>query len=122
MKVVIYGRPQCKWCDAAKELCDSEGIEYEYINIREAGIDAAKLSQICGTTVDTVPQIFADGAHIGGYDKFAPYVSENEVENPDMDYFVRERGEGDWVKSTFERYMQCKSLYEMDQKKEPKVK
>lgn len=121
MKVVIYGRPQCKWCDAAKELCDREGIEYEYINIREAGIDGSKLSQICGTTVDTVPQIFADGVHIGGYDKFAPYVSENEVENPNMDYFVREHGEGDWQKATFEYYIRCKPLYEMDYKKEPKA-
>lgn len=121
MKVVIYGRPQCKWCDAAKELCEYEDLQYEYINIREAGIDGAKLSEICGTKVETVPQIFADGVHIGGYDKFDIHVSRNEVENPNMDYFVRERGEGDWVKATFERYTQCKSLYEMDQKKERKT-
>lgn len=121
MKVVIYGRPQCKWCEAAKDLCDHEGIPYEYINIREAGIDGTKLSEICGTKVETVPQIFADGVHIGGYDKFDIHVAQNEVENPNMDYFVRERGEGDWQKTDFENYTRCKPLYEMDHKRELKA-
>lgn len=121
MNAVIYGRPQCKWCDKAKELAVRENIDYTYIDIKAAGIDGAKLSKICGKTIETVPQIFVDGVHIGGFDDFSVHVERNEVENPKMDYFVRERGEGDWQKSTFERYMQSKPLYEMDHKKELKA-
>ena len=67
--VKIYGKPNCPWCDRAKALAEEKGLDVEYINIVEAGIDGAKLSEICGTPVRTVPQIFVDDAYVpGGYD------------------------------------------------------
>lgn len=67
--VKIYGKPNCPWCDRAKALAEEKCLEVEYINIVEAGIDGAKLSEICGETVRTVPQIFVDDAFIkGGYE------------------------------------------------------
>lgn len=64
--VKIYGKPNCPWCDRAKALAEEKGLKVEYINIVEAGIDGAKLSEICGQQVRTVPQVFVDDAFIEG--------------------------------------------------------
>ncbi|QBZ70817.1 putative glutaredoxin [Edwardsiella phage pEt-SU] len=67
--VKIYGKPNCPWCDRAKALAEEKGLEIEYINIVEAGINGEKLSEICGEVVRTVPQIFVDDVFIkGGYE------------------------------------------------------
>lgn len=81
MKVVIYGKPHCPWCDSAKDLVKNvEGIESEYIDIVEAGIDGVKLSEICGETVKTVPQIFVDGKYNpNGYQGLVPVVARYET-------------------------------------------
>lgn len=121
MKAVIYGKPVCPWCDRAKALAEAKGVEFEYVDITAAGIDGAKLSEIMGRPVRTVPQIQLDGDYIGGFEDFKKVLDARfEVEDPSMNYFIRERGEGDWVSSTFEQYERAKSQYEMDSKKEPK--
>ena len=35
MKVEIYGRPRCEFCDAAKRLCEQEKIKYTYYQLDE---------------------------------------------------------------------------------------
>lgn len=83
MKVVIYGKPNCSWCDRAKSLVKGvEGIESEYIDIVEAGIDGVKLSEICGEPVRTVPQIFIDGKfNPGGFQGLAPIIAKHKETN-----------------------------------------
>lgn len=122
MKVVIYGKPNCPWCDRAKELAKTKvGIEVEYIDISSLPNPAATLTQLVGKPVTTVPQIFVDGVPVGGFESFKPYVDRFETFDPNMNYFVRERGEGGWEIATYERYLSSIPLYEMDYKKEPKV-
>lgn len=81
MKVVIYGKPNCPWCDRAKELVkDVEGIESEYIDITVAGIDGAKLGEICGEVVRTVPQILVDGKYNPhGFQGLMPVVASHKA-------------------------------------------
>jgi len=74
MKVKIYGKPSCPYCEKAKTLAASFG-EYEYINIVAEGITKEKLSEICGKEVSTVPQIFVDDVLVGGYTEFAAKYS-----------------------------------------------
>ena len=31
MKVTIYGKTRCSYCDAAKALCEQKGFDYEYL-------------------------------------------------------------------------------------------
>lgn len=77
MKVVIYGRKVgCKWCTTAKEVCETNSIDFDFIDLDEAGIDGAKLAEICGTPVRTVPQIFVDDQHIGGCTEFISHLSK----------------------------------------------
>ncbi len=33
MKVTIYGKANCKSCDEAKQLCDNNSVEYEYLSL-----------------------------------------------------------------------------------------
>ena len=81
MKVVIYGKPNCPWCDRAKELVKTKpGIECEYIDITVAGINGPKLSELCGVTVSTVPQIFINGVYNpGGFQGLVPKVNAFEA-------------------------------------------
>lgn len=62
----IYGRPYCGWCDRAKDLLSSNNIEYKYINIYE---DSKSLALMKEQGHKTVPQIFDEDEHIGGYNE-----------------------------------------------------
>ena len=79
MTITIYGRDNCSYCKRAVELAKQlkgHGYgDYEYIDITSAGINKETLSNQVGTPVDTIPQIFIHGEHIGGYTEFAALVS-----------------------------------------------
>jgi len=76
MVTVIFGRPGCPYCVRAKELADKLSAErddfsYQYVDIQAEGITKADLEKSAGKPVTTVPQIFIDEQHIGGYTDFA---------------------------------------------------
>jgi glutaredoxin 3 len=66
-EVVIYTTDWCPYCSAAKRFLDSKKVRYREVDV--TGDDAAreKLVAMSGGRA-TVPQIFADGKPIGGYD------------------------------------------------------
>jgi len=68
-KVEIYSMTVCPWCVHAKQFLRSKGIEFTEHKI-DGDIDAGrkKLEEMTGGE-RTVPQIFIDGKHIGGYDE-----------------------------------------------------
>lgn len=67
MKVKIYGRKTgCKFCDTAKQVCEANKFDMEFIDIAEAGIDGVKLAEICGQAVRQVPQIFVNEEYVPG--------------------------------------------------------
>lgn len=71
MHIVIFGRPGCPFCVRAKDLADkltaSHGASYRYVDIHEEGITKADMEKTIGKPVETVPQVFIDKEHIGGY-------------------------------------------------------
>lgn len=81
MMFIIYGQPNCIWCERTKNLLDDLNIEYEYHNItydRERQWEF--LSYFPGRK--TVPAILLltpnDGDHthlsIGGYEDLVKYL------------------------------------------------
>ena len=66
-EVVIYTKPGCGYCYAAKDLLDRKGAEYTEI---VASADPAKKQEMIQKSGGrmTFPQIFIDGKHIGGSD------------------------------------------------------
>ncbi|MBZ9556871.1 MULTISPECIES: GrxA family glutaredoxin [Modicisalibacter] len=84
MLTVIFGRPGCPFCVRAKELADQlsnlrDDFSYKYIDIHEEGITKADMEKTIGKPVETVPQIFVDQTHIGGFTEFDQYVRDNQL-------------------------------------------
>ena len=65
MKATIWSKPACPWCDRAKHLLKMKGIEYEEKNIAE-GYKIQDLLALV-PNAKTMPQIWLDDEHIGGY-------------------------------------------------------
>lgn len=63
----------CKWCDKAKELLLSKKLAFREWWIGDEKIIAmAKILKL-----KSVPQIFDEGKHIGGYTDLVKYFNEN---------------------------------------------
>lgn len=87
---LIYGRPNCKYCRAAKKLLQSIQKEVDpdvAINEVQVGKDITKeeLLQRLGDDIRTVPQILYKGHHIGGYEDLCSWG----VAQYDEDSFLR---------------------------------
>ena len=65
--VEIYTRPLCGFCDAAKRLLSSKGVEFAEYDVWE---DPSKKSEMVNRSHggQTMPQIFIGDVHVGGCD------------------------------------------------------
>jgi glutaredoxin 3 len=78
--VTIYTGPLCNFCEAAKRLLARNNAEYKEINI--ATTDGAMDEMIKKANgIRTVPQIFFDEQHIGGYDDIRALEKENKLQD-----------------------------------------
>ncbi|MEM6851654.1 MAG: glutaredoxin 3 [Pseudomonadota bacterium] len=79
MKVEIYTRPLCGYCSAAVKLLRSKEVEFSEI---EAGFDPAKKREMLARSNggSTFPQIFIDGAHIGGCSELMALEQAGELD------------------------------------------
>ena len=79
-KVTIYTGPLCNYCDAAKRLLARNNASYNEINI--ATVDVAMYEMIKKANGKrTIPQIFFDDQHIGGYDEIRALEKENKLQD-----------------------------------------
>ena len=78
--VTIYTGPLCNFCDAAKRLLTRNNVEYKEINI--ATVDGAMDEMIKKSNGKrTIPQIFFNNEHIGGYDEARALEKENKLQD-----------------------------------------
>ena len=78
--ITVYMGPMCNFCDAAKRLLNRNNIPYKEINIAiEEGKMHEMLSKSNGKR--TIPQIFFDNHHVGGYEELRALEKENKLEN-----------------------------------------
>ncbi len=69
-KVEIYSTDNCPYCVHAKTLFKNKGVDYTEINV--TGDDEARMALVKKANgMRTVPQIFINGEHIGGFDDTA---------------------------------------------------
>lgn len=68
-KVVMYTTAICPYCMQAKALLSRKGVEYEELRIE--GHREIMREMIQRSRRNTVPQIFIDDFHVGGYDDMA---------------------------------------------------
>ncbi len=65
--VVLYTKPGCPYCTAAKSLLRTKGVDFTDIVASNDPEKKAEMIQKSGGRT-TFPQIFIDGKHIGGSD------------------------------------------------------
>lgn len=74
MIVEIYSKPQCPYCDMAKNLAEQK--EYDLtVKMLDVDFDREKLMETF-PGARTFPQIIVDGDKIGGYQEFKKLVDE----------------------------------------------
>ena len=79
-KITIYTGPLCNYCDAAKRLLARNNFSYKEINIAtEDGAMNEMIKKANGKR--TIPQIFFDDQHIGGYDEVRALEKENKLQD-----------------------------------------
>lgn len=87
MHAVIYTKDHCPYCTRAKRLMESRGITYDEKIIEVGGRDGRELGPTqswttrealleIAPTARTVPQIWLDGKHVGGYDELSAQLAE----------------------------------------------
>ena len=77
MKVEIYSKPQCPYCDMAKRLAEQKGFDLTYKMLNEDFDREALMETFPGAR--TYPQIIVDGEKIGGYTEFKALVDASEA-------------------------------------------
>jgi ribonucleoside-diphosphate reductase alpha chain len=78
MRTIVYGIPNCPYCQMAKEELKLRGIQYDYIDLKEVGKTAA---EVTGRKVKTVPQIYIEGKYVGGYDELMDLMNKTNIES-----------------------------------------
>ena len=64
--ITVYSGPMCNFCDAAKTLLSRNNLNYNEIDIStKEGLRDEMTKKANGRR--TIPQIFFDDKHIGGY-------------------------------------------------------
>ena len=78
-KITIYTGPMCNFCDAAKRLLTRNNAPYNEIDISSvAGAMDEMIIKANGKR--TIPQIFFNDRHIGGYDEVRALEKENKLQ------------------------------------------
>ena len=77
--IIIYTGPFCNYCNAAKRLLTRNNASFKEIDI--AKVDGAMDEMIKKANGKrTIPQIFFDDQHIGGYDEVRALEKENKLQ------------------------------------------
>lgn len=77
-KVVIYSKDYCPYCDRAKALLKSKGVQFDAIELQDHPGEFEKLKARTGMM--TVPQIFIGDELIGGYTDMAALDREGVLD------------------------------------------
>ena len=78
--IIMYTGPMCNFCDAAKRLFVRNNLKYEEIDISStAGLREEMIKKSNGRR--TIPQIFFDDQHIGGYQELRALEKENKLKD-----------------------------------------
>ncbi len=77
-EVVIYAKPFCSYCVAAKSLLREKGVDFREIDVSRDPVMSDELARRTGRR--TVPQIFIGERHVGGFDDLAALDRAGELD------------------------------------------
>ena len=68
-KVLMYSTRVCPYCRMAERLLEKKGAQTEKVMVDENPARREEMIRLTGRT--SVPQIFIDATHVGGYTELA---------------------------------------------------
>lgn len=74
MTAIVWSKDNCAFCDQAKALLEQRNIEYEERKIGQGYTREDLLAAV--PTARTVPQIFVNNNHVGGFTELRKYIEE----------------------------------------------
>jgi glutaredoxin 3 len=78
--ITMYTGPFCNFCEAAKRLLVRNNLNYKEIDIStKDGLRDEMIKKANGKR--TIPQIFFDDYHVGGYQELRELEKKNELDN-----------------------------------------
>jgi len=78
--ITMYTGPMCNFCDAAKRLFARNNLSYKEIDIStKDGLRDEMIKKANGKR--TIPQIFFDDHHVGGYVELRELEKTGELNN-----------------------------------------
>ena len=78
--ITVYSGPLCNFCDAAKRLLARNNLNFTEIDIsRKDGLRDEMIKKANGKR--TIPQIFFDDHHVGGYVELRELEKNGELSN-----------------------------------------
>lgn len=90
MFIVVFGRENCPYCVKAKDFLKEKQLGFSYLDVSADEKFFLQMNswvqEATGAPARTVPQIFIDGDHIGGYTDLVEHFNKPEEINP-SDYF-----------------------------------
>ena len=72
--ITIYGKPSCGFCTKAKNFAKDRLLEFEYKDVQNSQFLEELKEKL--PSARSVPQIWINGEHIGGYTELVAYVEE----------------------------------------------
>ena len=78
--ITMYTGPFCNFCEAAKRLLVRNNLNYKEIDIStKDNLKDEMIKKANGKR--TIPQIFFDDYHVGGYQELRELEKKNELDN-----------------------------------------
>ena len=78
--ITMYSGPLCNFCEAAKRLLLRNNLEFKEIDISiKEGLRDEMINKANGKR--TIPQIFFDDHHVGGYQELRALEKENKLKD-----------------------------------------
>ena len=78
--ITVYSGPLCNFCEAAKRLFSRNNLKYQEIDISmKDGLRDEMIKKANGKR--TIPQIFFDDLHVGGYQELRELEKKGELLN-----------------------------------------
>ena len=78
--ITMYSGPMCAFCDAAKRLLNRNNLEYKVIDV-STGPDVRDEMIKKANGKRTIPQIFFNDEHIGGYQELRDLEKNGTLES-----------------------------------------
>jgi glutaredoxin 3 len=78
-EIDIYSTAMCPYCVAAKNLLKARGLDFKELRIDADPIARREMLQRA-PGARTVPQVFINGTHVGGFDDLAAAERSGELD------------------------------------------